>query len=277
MNAKYDLEHRIADHYAAEAPTRAPDWVLERILTSVDSTHQRRIALGWPWRTPTMSSTLAKLGATVAAVAAVGVVAVALSSSIFVGPAGSASPEPSTDASLPVPRSSAPVSLPPHLTNRFDSRLNGISMNYPAGWQTRPATEPWTDGVIGFDAPGVDVILDPARGEDLYFALASEPLGGRTDDSWTRSLTLPTCPGGHGGGVLTFDGASGWVVTCGGGPVVVHSAVLTNDTHGYAIVLYLGDDGLIDTYTSAWFVSVLETLDLRADEEPRASNPSESR
>ena len=29
MSANYDLERRIADHYAAEAPLRAPDWVLE--------------------------------------------------------------------------------------------------------------------------------------------------------------------------------------------------------------------------------------------------------
>jgi hypothetical protein len=46
------------------------------------------------------------------------------------------------------------------------------------------------------------------------------------------------------------------------------------ETHGYAIVLYLGDAGLIDTYTGAWFVSVLETLDLRAAGEPNPSNPT---
>lgn len=150
-------------------------------------------------------------------------------------------------------------------------------MDYPAGWQTRPATELWTDGVLSFGASGVDVIFDPMRREDLYFAIASEPLGGRPDDVWGADVTMPKCPGGHGGSVLTFDGASGWVVRCGGGgPGSRQSAILATDTRGYALMLYYGEEGLLDTYSDTWFVSVLETLDLRAEDAPDASNPSES-
>jgi hypothetical protein len=160
-----------------------------------------------------------------------------------------------------------PAPPPPPLTERFDSALNGISIGYHGGWQVRPAMERWTDGVLGFDASGVDVIFDPTRREDLYLAVASEPLDGRTDDAWRESVTLPACPGGHGAGVLTFDGAKGWVVACGGRAAgAAHSATLATDTQGYAILVYLGEVGLADTYTNAWFVSVLETLDLRGSD-----------
>ena len=50
--------------------------------------------------------------------------------------------------------------------------MNGISIDYPAGWQTRSATEPWKGGELDVDTPGADVIFDPtlgggARGRDL--------------------------------------------------------------------------------------------------------------
>jgi hypothetical protein len=48
MNPTRDLERRIADHYAAEAPTRAPDWLLTRALDTIDATAQRRPMIGWP-------------------------------------------------------------------------------------------------------------------------------------------------------------------------------------------------------------------------------------
>ena len=230
------------------------------------TTPQRPTVLGRPWRFPPITS-LAKLAVGAVAVVTISAIGLTVLRPPAVGPLAPASHEPSSSPSAP---------LPPPLTERFHSAHNGISMDYPAGWQTRPATERWTDGVIGFGASGVDIIFDPIRGEDLYFAVASEPTGGRPDHVWRRDVTLPDCPGGHGGGVLTFDGASGWVVTCGGTPVGTHSALLTNETHGYAIVLYLGDEGLINTYTGPWFVSVLETLDLREEDAPDASKPSES-
>jgi len=274
MNASHDLEQRIADYYETEAPRRAPDWLGERILASVDTTPQRRTMLGRPWRFPAMTS-FAKLAAGAVAMVAFATVGMTLVSLPAAGPGAPAPSEAlSSPSATPAPSAPVPGALPPPLTERFESTSHGISMDYPAGWQTRRATERWTDGVINFDAPGVDIIFDPARGDDLYFAVASEPLDGRPDHAWRDDLTLP-CPGGGGGGTLTFDGASGWVFTCGGTPGR-RSAILAKDNHGYAIVLYLGDEGLIDTYTDAWFVSVLETLDLRAEDAPDAANPTES-
>jgi len=263
MTSTDNLGRRMADHYQSEAPPRAPDWLLTRTLDTIDTTPQRRTVFGQPWRIGSRPS-LAKLATgavAVVTIAAVGATVLRLPS---VGPAATSSP-----STQPSPSSSTPATPPP-LTERFDSALNGISIDYPAGWQTRPATEPWTDGVIGFDAPGVDIIFDPTRGEDLYFALASEPSGGKRDDVWQQGLTLPPCPGGHSGGVSSFDGAQGWVVQCGGS-FGTHSALLVTDTQGYAIVMHLGDEGLMDTYTHRWFRSVLETLDLRAGEAPGAS------
>ena len=233
-------------------------------------TPQRRTVFGRPLRMPMPS--LAGLATGAVAIVIIAAVGATVLRPPSVGPAATASPEPS---SLPSAEpSSLPSALPPPLTERFDSTLNGISIDYPAGWKTRPATELWTDGVLSFGALGVDIIFDSTRPEDLWFAMASEPLRGGSDDVWAGGLTtLPSCRGGHGGSVDTFDGASGWVVACGG---THRSAILTTDSHGYAFVLYLGNEGLFDTYSDAWFTSVLETADLRAEDAPDASNPSKS-
>ena len=267
MNAKHDVERRLTDHYATEAPSRAPDWLLGRALGTVDITPQRRTVRGRSWRISPMPSPgrLAVGALAIVTIAAVGLTVVRVPS---VGPAATASPEPSSSPS--------PFGPPP-LTERFDSALNGMSMSYPAGWQVRPATERWTDGVMSFGAPGVDVIFDPTYGEDLYLAVASEPLPfeSQPDEAWRAGVTLPPCGGGHGGSVLTFDGASGWVSSCGGLPSH-QSALLTTSTHGYAIVLNLGERALLGAYSDAWFVSVLETMDLRAQDAPLQPNPSDA-
>ena len=257
MNPSHDLEPRIADYYATEAPSRAPDWLLARALDTIDTTPQRRTRLGRPWRIPPLSP-FAKL-----AVGGHRRSSPTHLAAPSIGPAA-------TGVGQPQRRHS-----PPPLTERFDSTFNGISMDYPAGWQTRPATEPWTSRALTFDEPGADIIFDPTLGEDLYLAMASEAIRGRANEGG-RGVTLPSCPGGHGGGFLTFDGASGWVGQCGGRPVLRHSAVLKTDTHGYAIVLYVGDKGLADTYDWPYFRSILETLDLRAEDAPGASNASEA-
>ena len=41
MNPTNDFERRMADYYAAEAPPRAPDWVLTQTLETIDTTPQR--------------------------------------------------------------------------------------------------------------------------------------------------------------------------------------------------------------------------------------------
>jgi hypothetical protein len=254
MSATGDLERRIAEYYTTEAPSGAPDWLLERALDSIDTIPQRRAVLGRPWRSSSVPSPMRLVLAAVAIVA-VSVVGLTVVRGPVVAPAASpsASPEPSASPS---------PSLPPPLTERFDSATNGISVSYPAGWQVQRATVPWTSGVLRFGEPGVDVIFDPASPGVLYIALASEPLDGRGGGG---GITLPDCPGGHGGGVLTFDGAEGWVVRCGHAPAVL-SAVLSTETHRYAFVVYLGNGALADTYGDDWFLALLRSADLRAED-----------
>ncbi|HEX7221869.1 MAG TPA: hypothetical protein VF231_01360 [Candidatus Limnocylindrales bacterium] len=238
-----------------DGPSTMPTRAFAAALDEIHHTKQRRAR--WPaLRFPVMRSPV-RVALFTVVLLGIGVTATTL----LPGQQGTLEPSPSPSHE---PFSSLSAAPPP-LTQRFDSTLNGISMDYPAGWQTKPAIEDWTDGVISFDAPGVDIIFDPARGEGLYFALASEPSGGRPDHEWQADVKGPPCGGGHGGGVMTFDGASGWVVTCFGSPAT-HSAMLVTDSQGYAIVMYLGNGRLVDTYTGRWFVSVLETLDLRAED-----------
>jgi hypothetical protein len=72
MNRKLDLERRLADYYATEASSEAPDWLLATALRTIESTPQRRVLVRVPWRFPIMN------GLPKAAVAAVGVVALAI-------------------------------------------------------------------------------------------------------------------------------------------------------------------------------------------------------
>jgi hypothetical protein len=39
MTANDRLERRVADYYAAEAPPRAPDWLLRSTLETIDANH----------------------------------------------------------------------------------------------------------------------------------------------------------------------------------------------------------------------------------------------
>jgi hypothetical protein len=50
MTASHDLERRVADYYASEAPPRAPDRVLGAILETIEATPQRRVLVRGPWR-----------------------------------------------------------------------------------------------------------------------------------------------------------------------------------------------------------------------------------
>lgn len=50
MTPNHDLDRRLADFYATEAPERAPEWVLASALTTIETTHQRRVLLRAPWR-----------------------------------------------------------------------------------------------------------------------------------------------------------------------------------------------------------------------------------
>ena len=77
MNANHELERRLADFYATEAPQRAPDRVLESVLATTDTTKQRRAVFRLPWRFPIMNS-YAKMAIAAVAVIAIGAVGLAV-------------------------------------------------------------------------------------------------------------------------------------------------------------------------------------------------------
>ncbi len=104
MSANPDLERRLADFYATEAPARAPDWVLGSALATIDTTNQRRALIRVPRRFQNMNS-FAKLAVAAVVVIAVGAVGLAVlrpgqapvvGSDISPSPSASASPSPSS-------------------------------------------------------------------------------------------------------------------------------------------------------------------------------------
>src|SRR4051794_37806331 len=90
MSVRHDLERRVTEYYAAEAPSRAPESILGRALVTIDTIPQRRAVLGRTRRTPPMPP-LARFA--VASVAVV--VAAAIGLSVVRAPAtGPAAPSP---------------------------------------------------------------------------------------------------------------------------------------------------------------------------------------
>jgi hypothetical protein len=252
------FDPRIADWLESD-PDRAPGEVIDTILAALPSVPQQRTMLGRPWRFLPLPTT-AKLALTAVPILAVGLVGLSLLKGPAVGPA--ASPPPMT-------------SPPPPLTERFDSALNAISMSYPAGWQTKPATEPWVHGALAFASSEVDVIFDPMLGDAVYIAIVSEPLDGQRPDDWccSPSVEYPdVCEpgsGGHGAGTTTLDGAKAFFVTSGcirhGRRGDSHSIFAATATRGYIVTLYVLDAGLGANYDVDWFTSVLETVELHPE------------
>lgn len=258
MNVNRDLERQLADFYESEAPTRAPDWVLRSALETIDSTQQRRVVIRVPWRFPHMN-TFAKVAVAAVVVIAVGALGLSLlgpRSPSGVGGQPTAGPSPS-----PSPTSSPTITPkpPPALTGTFTSQRYGFSIQYPAGWVTRPATDAWTTGLPDFGATTGDVIYDPALQDHLWIMVASRPLAGRPASQWLDDLggagacDTPTEP-------VTIDGTQGRL--CGA------TAATSAGDRGYVIMLYTSGDNPAEVagYDQAYFNDLLATLRLRPED-----------
>lgn len=260
MNPKRDLEQRIVDYYATEAPSRAPGWLLARAFDTIDTTRQRRIVFGRPWRIPLMNS-VAKLGQAAVAIVAVGLVALTLVLIPAVGPGVARSPEPSSSS----------ASSPPPSTERFDSTVHGISIDYPSGWQIRPATEPWNHDAVTFDSPAVDVIFDPSAPAGLYLALVSESLDDQTSDDWAYGEAITAsevCQGGSGFGRITLNGARGWIKDCKFDAPTTQVVSVATSTRGYVIVLRVPDEPryAIYGYEGDYFERLIQTVEFHPED-----------
>ena len=268
MNANHDLERRIADYYATEAPPRAPDWVLGSVLATIDTTPQRRAFVRLPRRFHDMN-TYAKL-----AIAAVVVIAVGLVGLTFLrpsegssvgGPNASTSPSPSTRRSPTIIDPS-----PPPLAETFRSSINGLSISYPSGWSVNPADAPWTDQEPRFDSSAGDILYDPALTDHLFVWVGSQSLDGQAGDAWAaEGMSRPELGCGSTPEPITVDGADG--VFCEG------LALVSVGDRGYAFMLYTSSDdpSVPRVYDRAWFETVLESVQLQpqdaVDATPSAS------
>jgi hypothetical protein len=259
MNANHELERRLVDFYASEAPQRAPDRVLEGVLASIDSTRQRRVLVRGPWRFPTMN-TYAKVAVAAVAVVVIGAVGLAV---LRPGTAPGVGGPPTTSPILsPVPSASASASpvAPPELSETFTSERHGFSISYPAGWVTRPATDAWTTSFPNFASTDGDVIYDPDLQDHLWIVVASQPQAGKAGELWVDDMLTGLSTAGlcqPPNERVAIDGGQG------GKCASSVSAVAAGD-RGYLIQLYVSDDepaaGV--TYDQEFFDELLATIRL---------------
>lgn len=209
MTANHDLERRIADYYEAEAPPRAPDWVLERALASVGSTPQRRAGLGLPWRFPLMLSH-AKLAVAAVAIVAVGLVGLSFLPGALVGPGATPSPS-ATPSGSPAPLAPTSGAIDPG-RYRWTSPGGDVTFVVPDGWTAT------VDGIVRnretpthlelarympgssnevthvyADACKSEGRLEPVLASDLASAL-EEQAGTEAGTSWFGGLGQPGDP-----------------------------------------------------------------------------------
>lgn len=260
MTANHDLQRRLARHFESEPPPRAPDWVLQSALSTIESTPQRR---GLPvLRRYTDLSTYTKLAAAAALVVAVG--GFTLWQMGQGGPGGipAASPLPTaapsaTAAPSPTARPEPTTYVPGALTQTFISTVNGFSLKYPGGWSAGAATQTWTEGVLPhFGEPDTDNVFDTDLRDHLFVGAGSQPLGGMSLDEWQGEFF-----DAEGCGVyeeLTVDGAPGWI----GRDCDI--AMIEVGGRGYIFGLWSSSDDrqLRDLDTRTLFLDVLATVEL---------------
>ena len=254
MSGNDALERRLSDYYAAEAPTRAPDRVLESALSTIDRTRQRHAIVRVPWRFPAMNSYAKVAVAAVAVIAAgaIGLAALQRGPAPGVGDVGLPSP---TASPSPSPSTSPPSAPVPALDESFTSALHGYTISHPAPWTATPATQAWTtDGPFLQDSEFAD-IFRPAGGPNSFLGVASQALDGESGAEWAAGVSRSSewddsCqPATE---QVTIDEAPGNVVVHCDGTL---TALAWIEDRGYLIVLYGIDD-------RAWFDAVLGTIQL---------------
>jgi hypothetical protein len=244
MTASNDLRRRLARHYETEPPLRAPDWVLQSALSTIESTPQRR---GLPAlrRYPDLS-TYTKLAA--AAVVAIAVGGFALWQLGPGGPGGEPTPAPTPTAVPTAPPSPASTPSPAPttyvlgaLTQTFTSDIHGLSLMYPEDWAAKAATEPWTEadppGEWEFNMPTRDKLYDAALQGNLALVVVSGPLAGASLDAWFAGFPRPECTLTTGGAI---DGADRVLsLDC---PEGAYGAVASSGDRGYFFELFVSSD-----------------------------------
>jgi hypothetical protein len=142
------------------------------------------------------------------------------------------------------------------LTGTYTSAVHGVSLSYPSGWTTVPATDPESTAPPMFLSPAGDFLHDPELLDHLFLALGSEPLDGQTGESWaTAALTAD--------GDCTSEPRS---TTVDGAPALICDTLALTwvGDRGYSIRLHVSPDDpqVPEIYDQAWFEDVLATVQL---------------
>jgi hypothetical protein len=262
MTANHDLQRRLGRYYDSEPPQRAPDWVLQSALQTIESTRQRRGPVA-PWRYTDLS-TYTKLAAAAVVVLAAGGFALWQLGPGRPGPSPATTPSPTVAPSptlAPTTRPGPTTYVPGALTQTFTSNIHGFSLSYPEGWVAQAATEPWTEGDPPFfGLPMGDFVHDEALRDHLFVGVVSQPLGATPLDQWLS-------------GFLADEGCT---MTAGaaidGADRVLRSecdlALASSGGRGYLIVMNAsGDDVELRTLdTAALFESILATMELQPED-----------
>jgi hypothetical protein len=271
MNTEEQVD-RTLEGWLATGPTELPDRSVAAIVNQLDNTKQR--GLFWLPGRLNMPRFLPALGgaAVLVLVAVLAITFYANQQRIGAQPSPTVSPAP-TVAAPPSPAPTTPPQASPRpspasTASRFTSTIHGISIDYPTGWQIRPASEAWGLDPVGFDATDIDIIFDPILEGDLYIGmasgLASEPLAGPPHDDWpSLQEASQLCSGGGGAGRYPVDNATSWAGYCvdADGSTNWYAFVGTA-TRGYFIYLHAGNEGLSATYGGERFDALLQTVDL---------------
>jgi hypothetical protein len=264
MSEQRDLSRRLAEFYADEAPSRAPDWVLRDSLAAIETIEQPRLLLGARRRFHLMSTNL-RVAAAVVAVVALGAVAWQLLPGTG-GTGGDPTPTPTlaptptpTLAPTPTP-TAAPTPTPAPTAAPFGgthvSDLYGVAVSYPDGWTVESGTEPWTlHSLPGFGSPlsTADYIHSPAYPDQLFIMLSSHvPDASETGPAWADALDAAPDPGSCGTfDAITVANLEGRLYSCNE-PL---RAVFWSTDRGYLVSVYRSNDvpWADDAYGAAWF------------------------
>ena len=243
MSANHDLERRLADFYAAETPTRAPEWVLESALATIDTTQQRRVPARAPRRAlPTGPvAWLATAAAVAVAVGGIGLVALRLSQAPGIDPV-SPTPTPTLDPATlrwapdrlendwPVPVRSEPPGGAPVLRmelapdavwNEGDRLWGPFAYADPVG-EVAVGAPSWTDikavrvtpGIFSVDLAGDRRGVPDPTSEWIAYGLVLDTDGDGTAD---QRIGIDNMPNGQHRAWIT-DLASGETMAAAGAP-----------------------------------------------------------
>lgn len=154
--------------------------------------------------------------------------------------------------------------------------MHGLAIDYPTGWLTDPATEPATTLGLNFGSPDVDYLYDGQYEADLFLAMASQPLAGKTPEAWVNGF-LDTFDEGCTGPRVPVSVAGTNGLMCGGDLMATATG-----GRGYFVRAYTGSQltaADAAAHDENWFRGILATLQLRPQDAldapvPASASPS---